>query len=375
MTRSQPRPVPHAVDGETGVDVKTWLQSDRPGVDDVVAPGNSHPMAGTMDNPVQENADSRPQGRAPDRDSSARGPRRRRPSGEAPPLPRHVRTSGVWWLVVACVVALLSIVLFWGKWRGPAVGLTVGDHAIVRWLSAPSFPGYVGAARVLAAPGNLVFLTALLWSVVVALLALRRFRHLIVFIVAWTLTARAYFAMAGAARRPRPFGVELRGDWEGWALPSLRLGVLAALCVVILYTLVPAGRWRNFGKWAAAALLGLVAVARMALGVEAPSDIIVGVLIGVTIPLMAFRLFTPAEVFPVSYRRARAAHLDVSGPRGEAIRSALEAQLGLRIRTLAPFGLAGSAGSTPLRITLEGNPSRVVFGKLYARMFPRESRP
>ena len=105
----------------------------------------------------------------------------------------------------------------------------------------------------------------------------------------------------------------------------------------------------------------------MALGVEAPFDILVGVLIGVTIPLVAFRLFTPAEVFPVSYRRGRAAHLDVSGPRGDAIRSALEAQLGLRVQTMAPFGLAGSAGSTPLRITLDGDSSRVVFGKLYAR--------
>jgi tRNA A-37 threonylcarbamoyl transferase component Bud32 len=270
-------------------------------------------------------------------------------------------------LVVTCVVGLLSIVLFGSRWRWPAVGLTVVDDAIVRWLSAPSFPGYRGGARVLAAPGSLVFLTALLWGVVVALLVLRRFRHLIVFILAWTLAAQAYFAVDEAARRPRPFGVELRGAWEGWALPSLRLSVLAALCVVILYTLVPEGRTRNLGKWAAAGLLGLVAVGRMALGVEAPVDILVGVLIGVTIPLVAFRLFTPAEVFPVSYRRGRAAHLDVSGPRGVAIRSALEAQLGLRVQTMAPFGLAGSAGSTPLRITLDGDPSQEVFGKLYAR--------
>jgi tRNA A-37 threonylcarbamoyl transferase component Bud32 len=277
-------------------------------------------------------------------------------------------------LVVSCVVALLSIVLFSGRWRGAAVGVTVVDDAIVRSLSAPSFPGYRGAMRVLAAPGNLVFLTALLWGVVVALLVLRRFRHLIVFVVAWTLTARAYFQVTGQVRRPRPFGVQLRGDWEGWALPSLRLGVLAGICVVILYTLVPEGRKRNLGKWAAAGLLALVAVGRMSLGVEAPVDVLVGVLIGVTIPLVAFRLFSPAEVFPVSYRRARAAHLDVSGPRGEAIRSALEAQLGLRVQTLAPFGLAGSAGSTPLRITLEGDPGQVLFGKLYARTHLQSDR-
>jgi len=279
-------------------------------------------------------------------------------------------------LVVACVVAVLSVVLFSGRWREAAVGVTVVDDAIVRALSAPSFPGYRGAVAVLAAPGNLVFLTALLWGVVLALVALRRFRHLIVFVVAWTLTAQAYFAMTGLVRRPRPFGVELRGEWEGWALPSLRVGVLAGICVVILYTLVPEGRRRNLGKWAAAGLLTLVAVGRIALGVEAPLDVLVGVLIGVTIPLVAFRLFSPAEVFPISYRRRRAAHLDVSGPRGEAIRSALEAQLGLRVQTLAPFGLAGSAGSTPLRITLEGegDTGQAVFGKLYARTHLQSDR-
>jgi PAP2 superfamily len=325
-----------------------------------------------MDGPVYPSAGSST-ARATEA-SVERGRRRRRPSGEPPPLPRHVRTSGVWWLVLTCVVAALSIGLFHGRWRGPAVGFTVADDAVVRWLSTPSFPGYRGIARVLAAPGNLLFLTGLLWGVVVALLALRRFRHLVVFIVAWTLTAQVYFAVRNAVRRPRPFGVELRGDWEGWALPSLRLGVLSAICVVILYTLVPEGRWRNLGKWAVAGLLGLVAFGRMAQGVEAPGDILVGVLMGVTIPLVAFRLFTPAEVFPVSYRRARAAHLDVSGPRGSAIRSALETQLGFRVHTVEPFGLAGSAGSTPLRITLADDPSRVVFGKLYARTHLQSDR-
>jgi tRNA A-37 threonylcarbamoyl transferase component Bud32 len=144
--------------------------------------------------------------------------------------------------------------------------------------------------------------------------------------------------------------------------------------VIVLYTLVPAGRWRNRSKWAAAALVAVVALGRMALGVEAPVDILVGVLIGVTVPLVMFRVFTPAEVFPVRYRRGRAAHLDVGGARGQAIRSALEDQLGLRVRTLAPFGLAGSAGSTPLRITLDDDENSVVFGKLYARTHLQSDR-
>jgi hypothetical protein len=138
----------------------------------------------------------------------------------------------------------------------------------------------------------------------------------------------------------------------------------------ILYTLVPEGRWRNTGKRVPTVLIALVALARIALGVDAPTD----VLVGVTIPLLLFRRFTPNEVFPVAYRRGRSAHLDVGGTRGRAIRRALEDQLGLLVQDIKPFGLAGSAGSTPLRITVKGDPPRQLFGKLYAQSHLRADR-
>jgi len=142
----------------------------------------------------------------------------------------------------------------------------------------------------------------------------------------------------------------------------------------VLYTLVPEGRWRNIGKWVAAGLVAVVAVARIALGVEAPSDVLVGAGIGVTLPLLAFRRFTPSEVVPIRYRRGRSAHLDVGGARGQAIRRALEDQLGLVVEEVKPFGLAGSAGSTPLRITVKGEPPRQLFAKLYAQSHLRSDR-
>ena len=83
--------------------------------------------------------------------------------------------------------------------------------------------------------------------------------------------------------------------------------------------------------------------------------------------MVAFRMLTPSEVFPITYRRGRAAHLDVTGPRGEAIRRGLEDQLGIQVAEVRPFGLSGSAGSTPLRITVKGDPPSYLFGKLYAR--------
>ena len=59
---------------------------------------------------------------------------------------------------------------------------------------------------------------------------------------------------------------------------------------------------------------------------------------------------------------------------GAAIRRGLEDQLGLAVTELEPFGLSGSAGSTPLRITVKGDPPRQLFGKLYARSHLRADR-
>jgi tRNA A-37 threonylcarbamoyl transferase component Bud32 len=168
--------------------------------------------------------------------------------------------------------------------------------------------------------------------------------------------------------------VEFRTDWYAWALPSQQLAALAIILVGSLYGLVPEGRWRQAGKWMATALVALVAVAHLYLGVEGPTDILVGVAIGVAIPLLGFRLVAPSAVFPISYRRGRSAHLDVGGARGQAIRQALQDQLGLLVEEIKPFGLAGSAGSTPLRIRVKGDPGTWLFGKLYARSHLRADR-
>jgi tRNA A-37 threonylcarbamoyl transferase component Bud32 len=77
-------------------------------------------------------------------------------------------------------------------------------------------------------------------------------------------------------------------------------------------------------------------------------------------------------VFPVAQRHGKTAHLDVSGRRGEAIRTALRDQLGVEAKEIAPFGLGGSGGSTPMRITLDDG--RVVFAKLYATNHLRADR-
>src|SRR5215211_3137869 len=270
---------------------------------------------------------------------AVRSPRRRRPTGAAPPLPYRLQSSGIGWLVAGLVS-----------------------------------PGLEPALRGVARVGSWWVLYTLLYGLMLALLVLRRWRHLLLWWVAANLASLLTVALMAITQRPRPFGVDLQTSWGGWALPSIPVTFLTAGLMAVLYTLVPEGRWRNTGKFVVAVLITLVAPARMALGVDAPTDVLVGVGIGVTIPLLLFRRFTPNEVYPVTYRRGRAAHLDIGGARGQAIRKALADQLGLVVADIRPFGLAGSAGSTPLRITVKGDRPRVLFGKLYAQSHLRSDR-
>ena len=78
-------------------------------------------------------------------------PRRRRPTGEAPPLPYHLQTSGVRWLIVGGVLVALTIAVFARGMRGLSVDVTVADDAVVRWFARLQAPGLVGAWPGLAA--------------------------------------------------------------------------------------------------------------------------------------------------------------------------------------------------------------------------------
>jgi hypothetical protein len=171
---------------------------------------------------------------------------RRRPSGEPPPLPRHLQISGVGWLLAAVGLIALAIVVFGRGMRGPAVAVTVADDAMVRWLAGLDAPRLVVAWRALAGLSSWWVLNGLSLVLVLALLALRRFRHLIVFLIFANVVLLFAANMVGAtARRPRPFGVVIQTGWGGWALPSLQVTFFAMVLVAILYTLVPEGRWRN----------------------------------------------------------------------------------------------------------------------------------
>jgi tRNA A-37 threonylcarbamoyl transferase component Bud32 len=304
-----------------------------------------------------------------------RSRRRRRPTGAPPPLPRSIRPTGVWWAAAAVVLVALVRIIFGPARRGLGVAVTVWDDAVVRWLAGLRVPGMTGLMEAIVTfIGSAGVVAALRWGTVIVLLVVRRIRHLVVFMGSFLAVLLA--VRLATVDRPRPFGVELRSDWGGWAMPSRPVAILAATLVGVLYTLVPVGRWRQLGKWIATGLVAAFALARIHLGVDALTDALLGAVIAVAVSVVAYRLFVPNEIFPVTYKRGRSAHLDVGGRRGEAIRQALADQLGLTALEVKPFGLSGSAGSTPLRIQVQdeaGSP-RHVFGKLYAKSHLRADR-
>ncbi len=294
--------------------------------------------------------------------------RRRRPSGEAPPLPRHLATSGKWWLALCGVVLVVGTVVFV---TDSVEYVDVADTRVLQAIAelrTDTLTPVAEVAGVLATAGaiHVIWLTNL-----VVLAAVRRWRHLFVWLVTGLLVVNLTAVAAATLQRPRPFEVEVLGAWSGFSMPSLPVTVLATFLVSSLYSLVPAGRARGVGKWVVCALLVVTATSRLYLAQDHPSDVVAGVVIGVAAPLAAFRLLTPNEVYPVRYRRGRTAHLDVTGARGTAIIRALQDQLGVVATEVTPFALAGSGGSTPLRITVRADPSAgdedsCVFGKLYA---------
>jgi membrane-associated phospholipid phosphatase len=297
--------------------------------------------------------------------------RRRRPSGEPPPLPRHLSASGKWWLALSGLVLVAWTVAV--ATRTVAV-VDVADTWLLQAIAEVRTPWLTRVAEVAGILGTPRALHLLWLANLLALVALRRWRHLFVWVGVLVVVVEGGSLLAGTLQRPRPYEVEILGPWAGFSMPSLPMTLLSAFLVSTLYSLVPAGRARTIGKAVVVGLLLVTGLSRLYLAQDHPIDVLAGVILGVTFPLAMFRLFTPNDVFPVRYSRGRPAHLDVTGLRGEAIVRALQDQLGLIVADVRPFGLAGSGGSTPLRITVKGDPDTYVFGKLYAATHVRSDR-
>jgi tRNA A-37 threonylcarbamoyl transferase component Bud32 len=311
---------------------------------------------------------------------------RRRPAGEPPPLPRRLGRTGWWWLGLGIIAIIASIVLAGGRSSlplhrsrpGVAEPLPSVDQRVLEGLAGLRTSTLTGAMVAVAGLSSQWVIAALGWATILVLLAARRFRHLLVFLgvtlLIHTIANNLAYGMLDKLSALRPAELAVLGPTGLSAYPVLPLAMLTGRLVSMLYCLVPQGRRRQQGKAVVAAIVALVALARLYLAVDTLTGVLVATLIGVMIPLVAFRWLCPDEVFPVTYRRGRTAHLDVGGRRGKAIRRALQDQLGVIVEDVEPFALEGSAGSTPLRVKVKGEEDAWLFAKLYARSHLRADR-
>lgn len=297
--------------------------------------------------------------------------RRRRPSGERAPLPRELRLSGR-----LAVVASLIVVATW-------VSLFVFPDAVVWWqrwddllldrLVAARTDLRTTLAQAIAALGSPWFWRTLRFGVLLLLVVLRRWRHLLVALLVFLVLDAVVSTMMVAVARPRPM-VPVLLPWQGFAHPSSPVANLASTLVVLGFVLLRRGAARQTWMLAGGAAVTALIAARAYLGADHLSDGFVGAVLGVAIPLVAFRTLAPERVFPVTYRRGRAAHLDIDRRRDRAIRQAMRDQLGIEVVAIEPFGLEASGGSTPLRITVAGDGNRYLFAKLYSTSHLRADR-
>jgi tRNA A-37 threonylcarbamoyl transferase component Bud32/membrane-associated phospholipid phosphatase len=302
--------------------------------------------------------------------------KRRRPSGEPPPLPRNLGLSGrVWIGLGALLIAIVALVIVY---EAPSSGFDRLNAALLRRVVA--IRTEVLTTLMLGINNGLAsrrLIRIMRLGTIAALLGWRRWRHLLVFLGTVVLVEVAAYQLSILVASPRPLGVRIIGRWSGFSFPSPPMAALAVTLVGSTYSLLPPGRPRTVGKWATGATLLALWFARMYLAVDHPTDDLAAIVLGVGIPVVAFRFFAPNDVFPVTYRKGRAAHLDVGGRRGEAIRQGVRDQLGLTLLDAKPIGLEGSGGSTPLRLRIAATktePERFLFAKLYAKSHVRADR-
>jgi tRNA A-37 threonylcarbamoyl transferase component Bud32/membrane-associated phospholipid phosphatase len=318
-------------------------------------------------------ADQQPAERLSRRRRRAERKLHRRPTGAPPPLPRELGRSGkIWLTLTAFFIVFLVLVAVTGSLARRTTQLDI--WVLERFVDVRG-QFLTDLARAYAWIGSRLDVRLLRWGIILALIVFRRWRHLVVFLGAVIVLESLVSIISLVFFRSRPLDVTILAGWTGPSLPARTMASLAVTLVGALYALVVPGKPRDIGKWVVGVVLGIYAIALLYLAVNNPSDVLFGAVLGVGIGVTAHRLFTPNEVFPVAYRKGKAAHLDLGGRRSEAIKQAIRDQLGLDVIALKAVGLEASGGSSPVRLTvLDSGAERHLFAKLFTKTHVRSDR-
>jgi hypothetical protein len=172
--------------------------------------------------------------------------RRRRPTGEPPPLPHPVTVTTAAWLALAAIVLAAAFVA-----TQHTPWLRVDDRAgtwVLRQLAGMRTPWLTDVAMGINVAGSGWGASVLGLSVVALTMAFRRWRHLLVFVGGLVVLNYAgtwiYFELS----RPRPYGVPIIVGWIGYAGASPPVAVLTFCLMGVVYCLAVPGRVRSYAN-------------------------------------------------------------------------------------------------------------------------------
>lgn len=268
----------------------------------------------------------------------------RRPSGDIGPLPRPIYPSGR--VYIAGTVALAASWLLVALVPPAGAVFDAFDEAVLdamAELRAEPMRDIAGAVGVL---GSHWLWRTLRWATIAIALAIGQVRQLVVY-GALLLTATA----ATAA-------------WVDTARPVAALGLSS---VGAMYTLVPRGRRRNRAKVVTGLAMAVLVASRLYRGLDAPTDQLAALILGMAAPVVVFRFAAPHDVFPIVYGRRRG-RPELAIVHERAIGDAVQRELGWLVQSVTPERPPGSAGSTPMTLTVrrgDGEPA-ALFAKLYS---------
>ena len=295
--------------------------------------------------------------------------RLRRPSGEPPPLPHEAGWHARIWVAAAVVVVGLIIAIpMEDGFPLPA------DVSILRWAEGLRSAGLDDVAKAINLLAATTAILILRWGTILLLAYFRRFRHIVVALVTWGIVDLIFLTVRAPLSSPSelvpPISVVVGPS--SYFFPGTAMVALSVTLFSMVFSLVPHAR-RVTAVVGVSVVLAVVAAARILLASAYPSALLYGALLGATVVEVVFMWLTPPEVFPVSYRRGgNAAHLDLAGARSDAVKTAMEDQLGVEIVDVAAFGDEGSGGSTPLLMTTADGVR--IFGKILATSHVRSDR-
>ncbi len=200
--------------------------------------------------------------------------RRRRPSGAPPPLPRSLGRTGTGWLIVLVAAVAWTIVIY----NSPAARRVTDrvDAAFLRAIADVRTDWLTDIMSAISRFGLGWGVSAMVIALVIALMVLKRWRHLFTFVGCLAFGDIVLGLTYQGFTRPRPYDVTIIGDWYGFSLPAAQVALVTILGIGISYSLVVAGRPRTIAKIVTAVVVFVFGVSQLYLATYHPFDLLVG---------------------------------------------------------------------------------------------------